>query len=65
MGAPADCLLKREKDMTLNEWYRMHGLFLEAKMAFVVQEQIEALETDINNKNELIEGHEDEAQLKG
>ena len=51
--------------MTLNEWYRMHGLFLEAKMAFVVQEQIDALETDINNKNELIEDHEEESQLRG
>ena len=34
-------------------------------MAFVVQEQIDALETDINNKNELIEDHEEESQLRG
>ena len=35
--SPKDCLTKKTADMTLNEWYRMSALFMESKMAYIIQ----------------------------
>ena len=42
--------------MTLNEWYRMNGLFRETELAYQIEAMSEALELDLAQKNEQVDG---------